>query len=409
MAVSFREAEKKEYTFWKSKPVQKIANKHILSEQIKSGDHIREKYSKINKLPPDYEWHQVDISDDKISIVCDFLNDNYRSGCVSLINVDKVRWETMGKGFFVCVRQIDTQEIVGCIGITARFLQINSDSKLTAEPIYLCCSGDIRDAGMPQVMINELIRRASPTYDVGSFCTDRIIPTPVATIRYYSRPLNYKYLKANDFVSVGDVDDDVAHDQIKIKLKPAKSVYFAEKTDKNVMLVLKLYTEYMKSFNIHHILNLEEIENYFFDDRFVRTVFYENGSGEIVDFLCYRFYTIVNTDRIVTEDDKYGNRIEASNIFMYSSNYIRPDILIMNAFKICAREKRHLMYVPDMMGSNEIILSPVKKSDEDTLDEEDNALFDQHMVKSRKKQFINLFNWKAPQMTQEMVSYLIFN
>ena len=94
---------------------------------------------------------------------------------------------------------------------------------------------------------------------------------------------------------------------------------------------------------------------------------------------------------------------------MYSSNYIRSDILIINAFKVISKEKHHLVYVPDMMDSSEIILSSVKKSDEDTLDEEENALFDQHLVKSKKKQFINLFNWTMPTMTQDMTSYLIFN
>lgn len=411
--MSINEARKKEFKFWRAKPVVKITemSKTMRSKQIKTQEQILEKYATADelRLPADYRWDFIMIDDDRIGEICTFLTNNYRSDYNSSIDIDKLRWETMGRGFFVCIRKNNTMDIVGCIGMTPRMLQINSDIRTVAESIYLCCETSVRTSGMANVMINELIRRTSPEYDVGVCCTDRVIPSPIATIRYYTRPLNYKHLKVNEFINLTDIDDDAAHDRIKIKLRPPKTIYFAEKTRENIEIVFKLHNEYVKSLNLHNVLSIEEIENYFFDIRYVHTIFYENDAGKVVDFLCYRYYTIINTNRKTSPDDEYNNEIKSANIFMYSSNYIRPDILIINAFKICAMEKRHLLYIPDTMGSNEAILSTIKRADEDTDDEEENALFDQHMVKSRKKQFINLFNWEAPPMTQEMISFLIFN
>lgn len=413
MTTTFREAKEKEFKFWKSKPVPKLGNKSVESKQIGTDEYIQKKYAhnEETKLPDNYEWTKINISDDRLQTVVDFLNTYYRSGYVSQLDINKLRWETMNKGFFVCMINTNYENaIIGCIGLTEKTLQINSNIKTVCEPIYLCCHDQLRNTGMTKVLINEFIRQATlDGYSVGSFCSNIIVPSPVATIRYYTRPFNYKHLKANDFVSIGDVDDDIAHYRSKLRVAPPKTVYIAEKTDDNIILVSKLYNEYMNSFNLHHVLSLEEVENYFFNDKYVKTIFFENDSGKVVDFLCYRFYNIINTERKVTSDDKYNNIIKATTIFMYSSNYIRSDILIINAFKVISKEKHHLVYVPDMMDSSEIILSSVKKSDEDTLDEEENALFDQHLVKSKKKQFINLFNWTMPTMTQDMTSYLIFN
>ena len=408
---TFREASEHDYKFWKTKPVPRLGEKSSVDScQIRNGDFLREKLGKAEetRLPSGYTWRIFDIRTDDISPIVDFLNTNFRKGFIINITADKIKWETMNRGFFVSTVKDD--KIVGCLGLTERTIQINSDTKTVAEGIYLCTSDELRSTGLSKVIINETIRRGVlANYDVGSFCTDSIVPSPSATIRYYNRPLNYKHLKENEFVGINDVDDDLAHDRIRIKLKAPRTIYLAEKTDANVKLVLKLYTEYMKTFNLHNVLTLEEVENYFFDDRYVRTIFFEDDNKKVVDFLTYRFYDIHNTNREPEPDKEGSNIIKATNIFAYSSNYHRPDILLINTFKIISREGHHLVYIPDMMESNEVILSSVRKCDEDTDDEEENALYDQHIMKSRKKQFINLFNWKLPLLTQEMVSYLIFN
>lgn len=408
----FSKAVEHNYDFWKTKPVPKLLQKNIKSKQIKTDAEIQARYGKTEetKLPTGLKWDMIEIKSDKIKQITDFLCENYKMDNIIIFTVEKMRWETKNKGFFMCIKKNDTDEIIGCIGLTEKHIQINLENQHVAEAIYLCCNAKMRKSGMSKVLINEIIRQGSlQNYNVGAFCTNMIVPSPIATIRYYTRPLDYKYLKANDFTSVGDIDDDVAHNRIKIKLKPPKTVYIAKNSPKNVKIVHKLYTEYMKTFNLHNILSEEDVEHYFFNADFTKTIFYEDDKGNVVDFLCYRFFNIINIKREVTADDKYGNTIKATAVLSYSSNFFRPDIIMINAFKVISLEKHHMVYLPDMMGTNDIILSSVRKGDEDTQDEDQNAIYDQHILKSSKKQFINLFNWECPVLSQNMLSYMIFN
>jgi hypothetical protein len=60
------------------------------------------------------------------------------------------------------------------------------------------------------------------------------------------------------------------------------------------------------------------------------------------------------------------------------------------------------------MHSSDFILSSVHRPDYDTDDEEENAVYDFSISKTGKKYFMNLFNWKMEDLTQNMVSWLIF-
>ena len=93
---------------------------------------------------------------------------------------------------------------------------------------------------------------------------------------------------------------------------------------------------------------------------------------------------------------------------MYSSNNVRVDILFINILKHLSYEKNHIVYIPDMMHSNDAILSKIKNVDEDTDDEEEHANYDLSIVKTAKKTFVNLFNWKCEKLKQNMISWLLF-
>jgi hypothetical protein len=265
-------------------------------------------------------------------------------------------------------------------------------------------------------LMDETIRQ-SVIYgiDKGVFCDNRIVPKPIATFRQYSRPINYKKLRENDFVEIGGVDDELVHNKTKINLKPNKRYVFAENNEKNIDIVYDLYNRYMNTFCFHMVLTKKDIENYLFNEKYARTYIImsdpdndETNSGQIhtnkpIDFVTYNYYDIINTENKTSD-----NVIKAANVLMYSSNEARPDIIFINLLKQLSFDKIHIVYVMDMMHSNKIILSNVKNADEDTDEEEENAVYDMNIIKSNKKIFLNLFNWKCNTFTQNMVSWLLF-
>jgi len=426
MSRNYAETKTSSTKYWKSKPVMKLDEKIYTSEQINTIDETSRKYKKTEptKLPTGYRWKKIDICDDSnMKDVSTFLSTHYRRGTESVYIIqydpDRLRWEMNNSGYFLTV--VDANDsIVGLIGFTYRTVQIFSDQHTMIEPMYMCCEKKYRKTGIAKVLMDETIRQ-SVTYgiDKGVFCDNRIVPKPIATFRQYSRPINYKKLRENDFVEIGGVEDEIVHNKTKINLKPNRRYVFAENNEQNIDLVYDLYNRYMDTFSFHMVLSKKDIENYLFNDKYARTYIImsdpesdetegnpgKRGSKEShpIDFVTYNYYDIINTENKTSD-----NVIKAANVLMYSSNEARPDVIFINLLKQLSFDKIHIVYIMDMMHSNKIILSNVKNADEDTDEEEENAVYDMNMIKSNKKIFLNLFNWKCNTFTQNMVSWLLF-
>jgi len=407
MSRTFEQAKSQEYKFWNNKPVMKLNDTVYKTEQINS-DIKKTSKSEPVVLPKGYTWNKVSLSDEKdMTLVADFITKfNDRGNDTTYIEqytVDKLVWQMNNTGYFLTVND-SNNEIVGLIGYTYRTIQINDDKNTVTIPMFMCCDRKYRTTGIAKVLIDETIRQSlSLGIDKGAFITNRIVPKPVATIRQYSRPIDYHKLRSNDFVNIGNVKDDVIHDKLKISLKPNKKYVIAKKDKETIELVHTMYSTYMQSFNIHIVLNKDEIENLFFNDKYVRTLIIHDNDNKPIDFVSYNYVDIINTNK---KDD---NTIKACNILMYTANKTTPELVFINVLKQISADKIQIVYINDMMHSNESILSPVKSVDEDTDDEEENAVYDMNLIKTGRKLFLNLFNIKAPTMKQNMISWLLFN
>jgi len=414
MSKSYAEVKDLKSKYWNNKPVMNLDEKNYVSKQI---DNNLDAYKKneLTKLPVGYFWEKINLGDqEKMTNVVNFLTAHYDRGgldpsYIIKYDPDRLRWEMNNVGYFLTVCKQNTvpkendSPIVGLVGFTFRTVQINSDRMTMTEPMYMCCSKLYRKKGLAKVLMDETIRQSSLLgLDKGIFCDNRIVPKPVATIRQYSRPLNYKKLRENDFIEICGVDDEVVHNRTRINLRPNPKYIVAVKNEKNIDTVYQLYNKFVKSFNLHMVLSKNEVENFFFNDKYVKTVIVNDENNLPVDFIAYSFYDIYNLGK--TEN----NVVKASNILMYSSNETRADLLFINVLKQISADKIQIVYINDIMHNNEVILSKIKNADEDTDDEEENAVYDMGIVKIGKKTFINLFNWKCGTFRQDMVSWLIF-
>ena len=406
MATNYADASMYKSKFWNNKPITKFDEK-IYGLSKTNEDITRYKKTDYTVLPDGYTWTLISICDnEKMDLICNFLTENYRRGTDSSYiikyNIDMIQWELNNTGYFLSVND-STSKIIGIIGMTYRTVQIYSSKHTITEPVYLCCEKEYRKTGIAKVLIDETIRQSMIFgIDKGVFCNNRIVSKPIITLRQYSRPLNYKKLRENDFIEICGVDEDVVHNKTKINLKPNKRYIVAEKTEQNINIVYEMYCKYMESFTFHVVLTKKDIETYMFNEKYVKTVLIMDENGLPVDFVSYNFYDIINTNK---NDD---NIIKVANLLMYSSNNIRVDLIFINILKQISYDKIELLYIMDIMHNNEIILSNVKNADEDTDDEEENASYDMNIVKTGKKLFINLFNIKCESFKQNMVSWLSF-
>lgn len=404
MTTRYSEITEHKYNYWNSKPVMRLNDIVGRSAQVSQ---IKTKTDLHTSLPSGYTWNKIDICDEKnMTDISLFLSQHYKRGTNSEYKViytnELIRWQMCNAGYFMTVN--DSKDIiVGLIGYTHRTLQLYSDRMTITEPLYMCCLPNYRNKGIARVLMDETIRQSNMLgINKGLFCNNRIVPTPVVTIRQYSRPLNYKKLREHDFIEISGVDDTLAHDRTRIKLRPSSRYVVAEKTEDNINTVYRLYNEYINTFNLHLVMSKNELTNYLFNENYVKTILVLDEKNRIVDFISYNFYNILNPNK---ETD---NIIKTANILMYSSLETRVDVLFINVLKHINMDKIHLLYINDMMHTNNAILSNLKLSTDDTDDEEENSTYDLNIVKTAKKTFINLYNWKCGKFKQNMVSWLIF-
>lgn len=236
MVTRYNDISEQTYNYWKRKPVMKLTDITGQSCTITNDN----KYDKNNLtvLPTGYTWEKIDICDDKnMSDVTEFLSNYYGRGSNSEYKImytnDMIRWQMCNSGYFMTVND-NQNNIVGLIGYTFRILQLYSDRLTITEPLYMCCLPEYRNKGIARVLMDETIRQSNMMgINRGLFCDNRIVPTPIVTIRQYSRPLNYKKLREQDFIDIAGVDEDLAHDRTRIKLRPTSKYIVAENRRKH--------------------------------------------------------------------------------------------------------------------------------------------------------------------------------
>jgi len=386
--------------FWNTKPIMKKKSNIYTTNNI-TNNII--KNSEPTKLPDGFTWHIINYDDEaNTNKVCEFINKYYKRGnnsqYIIMYDIDRIKWETNNKGYFITI-QNNNNQIIGLVCITEVNVMLNDKSYLMTNPIYMCCSDEYKNSGIAKVLINEIIRLS--TTDTGVFLSNTIIAQPISTIRHYTRPLNYKKLRENDFVEIGGVKDDDVHSKLKINLKPNKQYIKIDYNESMLDLVYSMYCKYMTTFNVSMILTKEELKNYLFNKKYVKT-FLITTNDIPVDFVSYNFFDIVNTQK--TEN----NIIKACNLLMYSSNEISAEVIFMNIMKNMNADGFDIVFINDTMNNTDIILSSVKNANEDTDDEEENANYNLNIMKTNKKSFMYLYNLNNPLLKQNMVSWFLF-
>lgn len=401
--MSYKLANEKKSFYWKKRSVMRFNEKYNRSEMICSD--MCEVFKRQTKLPDGYSWEYVDVTNqDEMIPIVKFININNNNELETQfehnLSLETIKWQMGGGGVFILARDNITELICGLIGCSVKKIQIWEDVIDATQPYFLCVDPMYRGRGLAKLLMDEVIFWSiKSNMNVGIFCTNKIVPSPVVQFRHYCRPLDYKYLHDNEFLLIDDIDKDFAHNRTKIRLKPDKNYVCAKLNKEHVSIVHSLYNKQMETYNIHQVMERNEIEHYFFNDDFVTTLIVYSDD-EPVDFVTYYSYNVTNK--------KNGNIIKCANILMYSSLKVNEDVIIINALKNISFDGHHVVYVTDMMGNSDVLLAPQKMGNEDTDDEERDLAFDLNFLKTKRKTMLNLFNWKCQLLTQSMVSWLIF-
>jgi len=400
---SYKFATERKSIYWKNKPVMRFNEKVFHESEIIPLNTMPKKYTddKLTVLPDNFQWRETDQEDElTMKPIIDLINENDLNEFRQLVDHQAIEWKMGNGGKFISIVD-DQQKICGTIGFNMATIGLGELEKLVCVPYYFVIDHQYRESGMAKVLMDRLINYSFKFgVDAGCFSTNRIISAPIVQLRHYFRPLNYKYLMERKFIDIEDVDQEVAHNRTKIRLKPNPLYVRAELNEKNLQTVYELYKKQRTTYYLSRKLNIDEIQNYFFNNKYCTTLLVydeKNPNGEAIDFVSYTTYSVVGKDLM---------EIRCADIIQYSTHKTREDVLIMNTLKQISMDGIHIVNMTDQQNSSEVLLSTSHYANEDTDDEERTAVYDLNFIKSSKKTMINLFNLKGTLIRPNMVSWL---
>lgn len=201
-------AEKAMHAFWGTQPVVQDAGTEQ-SDESKMGEIETRSVEQVRKepyeLPAGFEWAPCDMNDEKtVTEVYDLLCKNYVEDDDNMFRFDYSReflaWALRPPGYLpdlhVCVRVASgKRRIVGFITGVPASMRVHKQKRQMVEINFLCVHKKLRSKRLAPVLIKEITRRVNLTNVWQAVYTAGVVlPTPMASNRYWHRSLNPKKL-----------------------------------------------------------------------------------------------------------------------------------------------------------------------------------------------------------------------
>lgn len=157
-------------------------------------DESRDITKKTTKLPEGLVWSSCNMKE-----ACEFLREYYVvHGQFKLAyTVEGLKWSIDDS---ICIRKIDTKELVGYISSTPLDVNVEGKEHKMTQIDYLCVHPSYRSARLAPLLITEIKRRANKRGIWQAIYTAVTkIPTPITKSCYWHRFLDVKHLVNTGF------------------------------------------------------------------------------------------------------------------------------------------------------------------------------------------------------------------
>ncbi|CCX34146.1 Similar to Glycylpeptide N-tetradecanoyltransferase; acc. no. Q7S3C8 [Pyronema omphalodes CBS 100304] len=205
---------------------------------------------------------------------------------------------------------------------TPHLLRVRTATLLTCSIDFLCIHSRLRLKRLAPVLMRELKRRCAypggESIGAGVYSAGVELSPPLASCRYYHRPLKWEKLQ-----KVGFVDWEMNGER-KYRVANISLPRCREMQEKDVEAVTSLFSRYLERFEMAPIMNSDEVRHWFlgdssngdagrkFGDRIVWAYVVESPEGKITDF--YSFYKLESS--VIGSG---GEMVNAAYWFYYAS------------------------------------------------------------------------------------------
>ena len=399
-----KDAKKFTYEFWTNKPVPQFDEISIMSTPIEQNLLTREVYKSDNpiKLPDGLRWVTIDMSDtNMLASVCQFLRLHYLIDQKNKFRIDYtpdfLRFAIGKNGMMIAIVSQKSNVICGLVATSFKLLTVFDKLERFAAVDFLCSHPIYRKKKIAFTLIDEIVRRITKTgCHFGCFTTERCIPTPTTTIRYYHRPINYSKLQKHGFIEIGGNPEKV---QLKFNLSDNVSNDFIKMKNEDLTTVYELYKYFSSRFNIYCHYTEQELGQLLLNNDFVNSYVVMDGE-KIVDFASYYKlpYLIENSEE----------KINSAYMFLYSCTTVSPDTIIDNLLKIAKKENYDVLNVLDVGLVGDMLLTSELNNGDESDEESYEHVYEHKFLKGTGKIYFNFFNWKCPEIRPRQLLWTVY-
>lgn len=384
-----------EHPFWKTQPVPSVSEvldgvNTYIHPPIPHEELQHEPYALLDA----FCWEDCNIDDDAVmKEIYTLLNENYVEDDDNMFRFDYsqefLRWALKPPGFrrdwHVGVRVKSTRKLVGFITAIPATLKVYDKEVKLVEINFLCVHKKLRSKRLAPLLIREITRRVHVTGLFQAVYTAGVVlPTPVASCRYWHRSLNPKKLIEVRFSHLAPRMTMARTIKLyKLDEKPI-TPGIRELKEKDVPAVHKLLSNYLKNYDVSPIFSEDEIHHWLLPrPNIINSYVVEDPvTHEITDLAS--FYTLPST---ILGNTTY-NTLKAAYCF-YNVAGKTPLVQLMNDALIFARNDGFDVFNALDIFENQEFMKPLKF-----------GIGDGHLQ-------YYLYNWKCPPMAPQRMGLVL--
>ncbi|KAJ5509652.1 hypothetical protein N7527_011795 [Penicillium freii] len=369
------------YKFWKTQPVPQFNED---SGKSKGGPIKVINLDEVPKGPypllDGFEWGTIDPEDEKeVGELHELLSNHYVEDDDSTFRLNYspvfLRWALTAPGWqkqwHIGVRASASQKVVAFISGLPININVHAQTIKVIEINFLCIHKKLRSKRLAPLLIREITRRCylQGIYQA-IYTAAAVLPTPVASCRYYHRPLNWLKLYESGFSGL-PTNSTKARQIAKYHLpsttqRPGLRLMQADDLD----AVHELLERYLQRFDISPTFSIDELRHLLFfgagqakeasSKRVVWAYVVEDlETRKITDFVS--FYSIESAVLSHSQDDV----IRTAYLYYYASTDNTPNLQqhiqgLINDALILAKKARFDVFNALRLQDNDLFLEKLR-------------------------------------------------
>lgn len=392
-AVASTRQMAKKFAFWSTQPVPKLDEQVTTNECIEPNKEVSEIRQEPYTLPGGFKWVTLDLNDaNDLKELYTLLNENYVEDDDAMFRFDYqpefLKWSLQPPGWkrdwHVGVRVEKSGKLVGFISAIPSKLKAYDKVLKVVDINFLCVHKKLRSKRVAPVLIREITRRVNLTgIFQAAYTAGVVLPTPVATCRYWHRSLNPKKLVDVRFSHLAR--NMTMQRTIKLYKLPdqTKTKGYRRITAKDMDKAHKLVEEYLKRFQLCPSFSKEEFRHWFTPKEGIIDCFVvADEKGNITDLTSY--YCLPSS----VMHHPVHKTVRAAYSF-YNVSTKTPWLDLMNDALISARNVQMDVYNALDLMENKKFFAPLKFGAGDG-----------------NLQYY-LYNWRCPTMQPEEIALIL--